>query len=712
MKGVLVHRLFLVLLLGLVCFLTACSRGENPAGVGILPEKETQVNPSISAWIYPNNIAPQAAPSANSVDSYQYPRYIPSRAIDGDDYTSWRSQAYVWGTYFQLQWSQPATFDRIYIYQGGYYNYGENYGGLLPSQTIASLRYFNGQTYVNIYPVYPSLPTVQDRYQGRVKEFSLAIPITTTSLRVYVNTGGGSGGIEDYKVRITNIQVFGTLAPPASLDIAEPAENSIINEGMPTTFKVNVAGDVSGLTWKTSFPSANTPIGSGAEIPVDSLATNPATNLTDHVITVSGTTQAGTTVSDSITVKVLRLREIKIQSNGVTNDTYPVSYRAAKTPFNAIGVYADDSEKNLPVIWSLIPISGQPSSQDSMRAKILIALNQEQYRPTGLSDIPSKNIGTLCDVTGKCGIEEPSSPSLKTSSIRFVSFLSGQIRLQASLGESRPSKTITIRIKQPNVFLNFNVIMSLEPLPSLPESFSVISTTWGMEEIFHFEPTVCPGASYVATIPYSIITNQTFAPPDVEVSSEQQLLDWFHEGSISFLNPLVNDMTVNENAELDPVKINEGKPPSAITRQAKEIFSKNHQSGINFYYTQIPRKETAAGAYSVAFIEGLAHSFHSDAFIELSGSKINESLFSGVILQKLDYPFPLKHERKILAHEIGHMLMHGLPVGEHDVPDDNLMFLPNIGTPPDEVSEILTASQFISALGYLKTEFSNFIEEE
>ncbi len=596
MRGISKHRWFLILLFGPVCFISACSRETNPSGT--VSEVEPETVQKIKASIYTVNIAPLATPTASSIDN-SYPlnpnKFSPSKAFTDDLTTWWRSRAFSYQTLFQLEWPSAVTFDRISIHQGSNYTNNENYGGILPSQSILYFSYFNGQTYVTL-PVSPGTPCWQSHCDGRYKNFQLSTPITTTRLRVYLREGSGGWnpcphGIKDYKVRIATIKVFGEVAPQAIDEI-----------------KIRLVGSTTFIT-----------------------------------------------------------------------DSIPVSYRKAKTTFEAVGFLSGVEKKPVAVDWIL---SGGEIPAVSTRSLILSALGESLNR-----------IGNLASQTTSTG-----------NTTTFTSYLPGNMQLQATLGPGKASNTISIRIKQPTVCLSIKVVENSGDLSILPDWVAVASMTWGAENLLKLRLST---GEYSNPVSHSLVTNEPMKDPTIQppVSSAEWLLPPIGYATPTLIAPLVWDTSA------DSFWTHFMTQP----RQFEKLLEKKRGGSreINVYITKMLFKYNPFEGFFPITIGGGWAASNNEIYRRKKpeAEKISDSDESGIglLIPNTSSDFIKRH----LAHEVGHMLIQNgdehyidgsKPNGA--VTGSNLMNQYN-------TDNVLDLNQWVCALGYNKAPASiTFISEE
>lgn len=705
-------------------FTTACSRKNqgsdelsilpnpvSPASEGIRPKSPKGVPKGISASleIAPNRSGDNLALLATAT-SLNDPGHGPSNANDDQFWTGFQSGR---DANLELSWETPVTINRLFIaapYSSGQHlsriftdaglveigsglffshlstwvgpvdaidlsfpavetkhlaieyesSWGdtridevEAYGS--PSQILKITSPTTGSTFGNGQPVpfvcevnWPIIPGAWGWYkmpnwewvdefgQGAANVTKSDFPPGDYAFYFYGQTANGRW-YSDYVYPVTI-----TPGGGSSLKITSPAASAAFDYGQQITFTGEVTGTVTDLKWTSDGVDLSQPLTfTKADIPPG-----------NHVITLAGQS-AGFPVSDSITITIGEPAKIKIKNlDAQSGDEYPedlvVSYRKAKTRFQAIGCLQNGTPVGpVPVVWSL---DGGDVATDTMRAKILTELGVN---------------------VGKIGVfETPTGAAKEVSAdqVTFVSYLpsmptDGNIRVVANRGSKRE---VSIRIKQPTVYLSVKHIQGLSRSPGLIISMWIqtAKTIWGQEGLIDIQEPVQPFA----------IENITFEALPREESGEFLLLREPFSQPPSFLNPIISDALADRFYGV-------GDPNSVIPRQSEEMFKRRviNENVVNMYVSDLFYDVVFEGSEPdgheelTKFDGGIALFLPGARRRSLGQIEINDKIEGGVLLPLIGelalVPEMRESEENILAHELGHVLLHRGQSLDHLVPE-------------------------------------------
>lgn len=517
-------------------------------------------------------------------------------------------------------------------------------------------------------------------------------------VRVTLNVKGCTSG--GAKLAFDNFKVL--IPITAAVDISTPPDNSVFDEGSPVTFTAQITGQVSDLTWKTNYPTERI-IGTGETITVSDLATDPATGIATHTITVTGTKPGGGTVSDSIQVgiqqTIFRIEIIKIEPLPASDgDVFEVSSRKASTTFRADCYNLQNVlVPGFPVKWELI--NGEVDLTKTVDGVQVPTLRSQILQKLGLTVMKIGNLKGQLTTTA--------------SRTTFISYLSGEIQLKASIPTNPAvNKVITIKILQPTVYVDIKVIQGgislLEYLPQWPE---VADQIWGQENLIRIKKNDA-----------NLIPNQEFTPlPEDESYETLVLLLPASAGKISFHNTIVADGKAN-------LAFFTSKLSYVVPRQSDFLLKTNRsfpEKFLNVYvadyfidWMDTDNPISIVFPAGVSMISDTLHPNPEEGYFDYSRARLNiKELLNNVSEGGIFLPgiFPNSEggydldKEKILAHEIGHLI---IDVGdEHDFfvsGPENLMWWNTSG------GEKLEPEQFIEALDYGKNKTAEnfFLVEE
>jgi len=279
---------------------------------------------------------------------------------------------------------------------------------------------------------------------------------------------------------------------------------------------------------------------------------------------------------------------------------------------------------------------------------------------------------------------------LDSETVKFVSFLSGNINLVASASNGI-SKTISIRLKQPTIYLDLKELDSVGPIPILPDWKLLASQTWNAENLI---------AVKFRSAGTTTVLNQIFNPAFPPTESLETLLVLCGIPLPDLLDVIVFDYLADSHYGHS----------ITYTRQLSELANRNRSTtntDINVYIT----KKLYFNKGYWDFPGGWTSSSDDVYKREMSPSKIDDLNESNIALINPKYDSPGVYglfKQSYLAHEIGHALMQygdehkweGVPL-----PTDNLMSKASVDVK-------LTSGQFIHALGFNKPTPNRFLIEE
>lgn len=504
---------------------------------------------------------------------------------------------------FILTWNQPQTISRVQIYASGL---GWSYWNLdllckSPGESVWKPLNPNWQKDLTFPP------------RATLVTFSTSFPIITVSA-IRIPFSYGNAPYDKRRMSFAEIGVF----KPKPLEITSPANGAqfVVGENIQFTSQANE--NLMTYQWfADGVVFGNTP----------GDPSNSASYLSPgtHTITLTAFRASDRSpVSDSITIEILA--GFKIKNLDATPGLDPfstsvsVSYRAAKTRFQAIGLRIDDTESGpTPVDWEIQ--GGEVVATEQLRMGILSHLGQVNTRIGNIENSP-------IPVPGGQII-----PILDTPQVTFHSFLPGNITLAAKKGTSLSS--VAIRIKQPTFKVKVYPVEGVDVVGIFDIWKGVVDAVWNKENVMHVESVdLLPGISNV-TYPDSPL-----GPP--LQGAEESMIRFQHKNP-SYLNPLVFDYLLGQNSGL-----------YIVPRQSYFLFSQRDLPSINVYVVRKPliyyEDHFVSPTEEIWRYPNVAAISSRDYILNLANS--------GVVLRGFPAPYPPEYQ-KFLAQGIGRIL--GLP---------------------------------------------------
>lgn len=479
--------------------------------------------------------------------------------------------------------------------------------------------------------------------------------IYASSIRLSISNANPTKNFDDL-LYIAEFAVF----EPKLLEITSPADNSQFSLGENIGFSSNSTVTLTDYLWSYD----GNPLGLTPYSP-----NTVASNLTPGTHTILLTAQtigsSSYSVSDSISIYVSDIAKIKVKANNQVvseNETLELSSLGALTNFEAIGYSSDNTEVGpVAVKWELS--EGEVGANQPIRNGILTELNSN----IGKIGVLSHNNAT-------------SSVVLDSKTVNFVSFLSGTIKLTASLPNVEPV-TINIRLKQPTVYINLFAVEGLPDLTLWPIWLSKAQNLWGQEGLINIKD----GS-------VQFISDNVFYPPLPITNSGESLLQEKFNQVPHFHNSLLQDLYADKAIGLSGLDI-----PHVVPRQTEELLHNRIQDGLNCYFIKAPyvlrSPRYIDQTYDFRMLSGAKAISSRDSVDRHTGLSLNDSVQSGIVLGYRKVGIysgeDLTIEKRFIAHEIGHLL--NLNHVEND--NSNLM---------DEYvsGEQLTPKQFVTVLNY------------
>jgi len=487
---------------------------------------------------------------------------------------------------------------------------------------------------------------------------STRIPISARPFyfgtRAFYGPEYGINGNLDEVISFSGIPVLKIVSPTTGSGFDFGQAITFVGEQTPPLF--------SNLQWTSSI---NSVFGQGLTVTTSNLS--PGT----HTITLTGQFK-GSQVSDSITINVQEIAEIKIKNLDAHTGEDPfassvaVSYKAAKTRFQAIGYRSDHTEIGpVSVDWSLE--GGVVSSLQPIRLGILDTL--------GVS------IPRIGNINGNEAISN-------SSVITFNSYLSGVITLQAQKGLKLAA--IEVRIKQPTAKLAFKIVRGVGfDLATAEFLANKANEIWSA------------GGEKILTVKvqdFSWLENQAFESLPPDISSEYLL----NPNAPSYLNPLVVDILSDQHYGLP---YNPLAPKHVVPRQPEEMLKfRTLFQKINVY---LPKWAYARDSLAEEVKAKAGMTVSSRRYYEKTNPSqlINDGNEGGIFLTYADQYLQDGGQadiNQLLAHEIGHVL------GLNHI--NNLSYLMH----DYALSTYISPAEYVWALDYLgyKSPSSVFVTEE
>ncbi len=617
------------------------------------------------ALIAPNpsgqNLAFLAIPSASSNwpwPLYGYP-FTPDQAIDGLANETWASHFGTWAGWFRLDWTATQTIGRIYI---TYQEFGQPFG-----QTISSIKYYNLST--NSWLTIPNSSFTLGASRPAYADFSFPA-IETTGIIVYLNPGPEVPH-PNACVFISEIEVYGGAT--GTLKIASPTSGDLFASGENVAFIGSQTGTVTNIEWLDN----DTVFAQGLSASKSDLS--PGT----HTITLRGST-AGSQISDSITIVIVKSIKIKDLKTGLPPvEPFKMSSIRGIKRFQAIGCLDDAGNNEIGAVkvkWSLP--DGKLDPTHTKRSQILTALNSNVDR-----------IGVLSTQNATA------TEVLDSDTATFISYFSGNITLKA---EFRVDKTHSVTPKTLPISLNqpaFSV--KIWPVHGVGAVDNVIINAWQQRTYEAWEKDAIFKINSIEKLPEIqnvVYPNSPLSPLPANFECAEPLLTPILGEIPSFLNPIMFDSLLVKNFNLN-----------LLPRQPHVLFSQRDEPSINAYLVEKVHIYGLSpfNPMQMIFSPQLALAAAKDNYYNFdSPGRLDDKKKSGITISRLTLPFDPRQE-KILAHEIGHVLIQKDNLEDNSI-SGNLM---NTG----ETGGLeLSSEQYIAILNFdgKKDQISTLIWEQ
>lgn len=577
------------------------------------------------------------------IDTTPFLGYDIRNLVDGDPATGiWLSGSQQqWPLQIASTWETPQIISRVYVV----------------TQQVQGFQLCTDDNFDNFHPA---------PLNGSIIDINLDPPVVTRQMGLFLS--GSYCGIMEY----------GLYGPGSShLKITSPASNSLFMVGENIQFTSSASGNLINYQWFSDGVVFGTSPGS---------PNNAASYLSpgNHTIRVRAQkTSDLSEVSDSIDIEVLAGFKIvvlgssgsnasvrgnlspttMITKNGIqsnvksnvqaSNEEIAVSYRAAKTKFQAIGYRVDGNEVGLvSVDWEIQ--GGEVVASEQLRMGVLSHLGQVNTRIGNIENSPIPVPGGSI------------FPILNSSQVTFHSFLPGNITLAAKKGTA--SDSVTIRIKKPVFKVNVYPVGDVET--SIFATWENITRqVWEKEGIIKIE-----SVTMQSLIPNVIYPNSPLTPP--MQGGESVLRKRWGNRHPNLLQPLVFDCLLGvTNGFFN------------VPRQSGILLSSREDRSVNVYlvtqpwsyYVSNPFSSPPAKRLSMRQIYPISSRDH---FVTLEQSGV-------IIRESVDQP-PSEEYTRFLAAGIGRVF--GLPQPAEWL--QNFMDFSPIG------GMEVTPLQFIASLNY------------
>ena len=560
----------------------------------------------------------------------------------------------MWNHWFSLTWAQPQTISRVFLSNQQLWNY---FG-----QTIQGIQYYNLNTHS--YVTIPNTYTTAFGGPGNpvYADFTFP-PVQTTGVVVLLNTGPLRGH-PNWAVMIEEIEVYGSQAT-GSLKIASPTTGDVFSSNENINFVGSETGTVTSIEW----------VENGVVFAQGISASKSDLGPGTHTITLRGLS-AGTPVSDSITIFVIKSIKIKDLDTGQSPvEPFKMSSIRGIKKFQAIACFDDAGNiefKPVKVKWSLP--DGDLDPAHTMRSQILTALNS--------------NVGKIGVLSTQ---NSTTTVILDSDTATFVSYFSGNITLKAEFRanetHSVAPKALAIGLKQPTVYVKFNLVANVAPILSL--WLSRADQIWGKEDIIKVKNRATETKSNEFLAGIDALSNEIFLQnlPRPEVPS--------------LVNPIALDFRLNGFLGRNYV----------VPRQSTKLLKRDFSSTDVFaYVVDITYISDPIPSVQPLIDRPGATICRDDYFRRVDLIRISDPSESGIILKnkRSNTGFYPEDERRTLAHELGHILLQiGFEHVSGNTYPTNLMTWNADG-------DDLTVNQFKIALDFDKAKpaDSYFIVEE
>jgi hypothetical protein len=337
----------------------------------------------------------------------------------------------------------------------------------------------------------------------------------------------------------------------------------------------------------------------------------------------------------------LLITMIDSEGNEITvPDKVALSSLGVTTKFKAF--YSNEIEDEfqpVAVQWELT--DGDVKEEQPIRRGILTELNA--------------NIGDTYKI-GVFSCNNATCSKVIDTSINLVSYLSGDIKLQAKLNVEL-CKIVKINLMQPS----FKIIVwpvGEKTVPLFETWASATKLVWTKEGILELE-----SIELAEPIPNIIAPNPPLEPIQIP-TAEEFLLNTFGE-NVSFMNPILFDDLLNLNFGTNGI----------MPRQPFQLFSqKRKDDAVNVYAVDVVRKYENGFGFSA--LGGFAVDSEIPYFNFDNQQLIDDSLKSGIAIRNFQTVTP--QIIRYFPHEIGHILIrykseHLIDGVSENVPENNVM---------------------------------------
>lgn len=600
----------------------ACSKKDT----GVFPQSITQTSgnlllpENLQQYDFENrpkaNIAPNPVGMNLICESkmlcYSYPQMASiSYLFDGATQTQ-----FIWRHSYPLliEWPQPMLIDRLFL--------------KTDESSITTLELYRMENYRWI----PITAFSRSNSDGIDIVFSSSIETSKFVIIPFIGLNAS--------ISVSEMEIYGPIF--GEFTITSPTNNSVFN--LDESISFSGYGPASDVVWFSNidgeFGTGNSFNTSGLSIGTHKIAFGLPGQIIARPVTGSiRSEETGNFKPGIITIKVGDdIDEIKVR---IGNNEIPsaqileLSSLGALTTFEAIGYNSNGNEVGpVAVKWELS--EGDVGADQPIRNGILTELNSN----IGKIGVLSYNNAT-------------SSVVLDSKTVNFISFLSGTIKLTASLPNG-VSKTIGIRLKQPTVYIALKYVEGIQPSGTVTSVSSLwvqkAQEVWGQENILTVKE----------YSPLTSTNNRVFESLPFDVSSETLFERLVPKQIPSFLNPLVNDVVADDHFRISFEE-------HVVTRQTNELFKKRVDGKIiNIFiaddiYDSKWQECNTENPILLNTVWGAATISSNRYRNSISLVRINDMAESGICMghpkdNNLD-DFPID-QRCFLAHEIGHVLLN------------------------------------------------------
>lgn len=435
--------------------------------------------------------------------------------------------------------------------------------------------------------------------------------------------------------------------PGSSLKITQPSDGDLFIVGESVEFQSQAVGNLFNFEWTWD----------GNVFGTSQNTTTSSIPPGHHTITVTARRSSDNSqVSGSINIEVLSSFKIKNLDapTGVNplGGNFAVSYRAVTTRFQAIGYRADGMEAGpVSVRWELAG-GDVDVAHEQLRSGVLLYLGQPLTKIGNFSTTEGSPLGSVF-------------PIASAATIRFQSFLPGNIGVNATRGTA--SDAAAIRIKQPNINVDVHPVGSVD---------TTIFNTWAnvLRAIWEKDNIIKVDGLRLNLPP---IPNVTYPNPPLTPPYKGGENDIFSRYLVdpSLISPLVFDCLLGDISGF-----------SKVSRQAEALLNSRTPGWINIFLVSRPYRYFVSNQFASPPTKslGIAQIYpmsSRDHFLTLE--------VSAAFIQDFPAPAPAQYNR-FLAAGVGRIL--GLPQ-YFDWLNNFMDFSPSGGL---EIMPI----QIISALNY------------